>query len=166
MKPIHYAGIGSRETPPEVCAQMTYLASKFESWNFCLRSGGAIGADRAFEAGVMFSSKKRIYRADAAAGDIAAFELAEKFHPTWDKLSVDARRLHARNGYILLGPELNDPVNFICCWTPGGAVTGGTGQALRIAADRNIPVFNLADMDATEKLIDFAVGLRSRRAFS
>ena len=46
----------------------------------------------------------------------------------------------------MLGDDLDQPVSFVVCWTPGGEVTGGTGQALRIAADPqyNIPVFNLA----------------------
>ena len=54
-----------------------------------------------------------------------------------------ARKFHARNCYQVLGKDLQSPSNFVLCWTPGGAVTGGTGQALRIAIDRGIPVFNM-----------------------
>jgi hypothetical protein len=71
---------------------------------------------------------------------------AEFYHPAWDSCSDYAKRLHARNGAILLDMNLRTPVDAIVCWTPGGRVTGGTGQALRIAADPTyaIPVFNLA----------------------
>jgi hypothetical protein len=31
------------------------------------------------------------------------------------------------------------------CWTKGAAGGGGTGQAIRIARSRDIPVFDLAD---------------------
>jgi len=55
-----------------------------------------------------------------------------------------ARVFMARNSYQVLGPDLATPVDFVWCWTPHGAVIGGTGQALRIAAAYEIPVFNLA----------------------
>ena len=47
-----YAGIGSRSTPPEVQAVMRTLANNLEYTGFTLRSGGAKGADSAFEHGV------------------------------------------------------------------------------------------------------------------
>ena len=31
------------------------------------------------------------------------------------------------------------------CWTPNAAISGGTGQALRIARAHSIPVYNLAN---------------------
>ena len=47
-----YAGIGSRETPIEYLQLFTRVATYLEGNNFMLRSGGAKGADQAFEAGV------------------------------------------------------------------------------------------------------------------
>lgn len=49
----------------------------------------------------------------------------------------------ARNAHQLLGNSLKSPSLFILCWTDGGRVTGGTGQALRMAPDLGIPVINL-----------------------
>lgn len=46
---------------------------------------------------------------------------------------------------ILLGRDLNDPVDFVVCWTPGAQAVGGTGQALRIAEAYGIKVYNAAD---------------------
>jgi predicted Rossmann fold nucleotide-binding protein DprA/Smf involved in DNA uptake len=40
-----YAGIGSRETPPDILEWMTSLAANLETMNYVLRSGGAQGAD-------------------------------------------------------------------------------------------------------------------------
>ena len=58
----------------------------------------------------------------------------------------------ARNAMQVLGPNLDDPSAFIVCWTPDASdgsktspKTGGTGQALRIAHEYKIPVYNLAD---------------------
>ena len=50
--PKYYAGVGSRDTPPEVLARMTGIATKLYYLGYVLRSGGAPGADQAFEAGV------------------------------------------------------------------------------------------------------------------
>ena len=126
-----YAGIGSRETPPFILKQMTQIAVELEKIGFILYSGGAEGADLAFEKNV---TNKQVFRPRDVENDPAAFELAGRFHPAWKRLGNYAKLLHARNGYIVLGVDLESPVDFIVCWTPGGKVTGGTGQALRIAA--------------------------------
>ena len=46
-----YAGIGSRQTPPEMLEAMTELARELERSGWHLHSGGADGADTAFENG-------------------------------------------------------------------------------------------------------------------
>lgn len=151
----YYAGIGSRETPKDICDLMTKLATKLANTGWILRSGGAKGADQAFERGVSSRFEKEIFYANDATPE--ALELAEKYHPKWAACSDYTRRLHARNGLILLGRDLDFPVSFICCWTPDGKVTGGTGQSLRIAADPeyNIPVHNLAIPDHLERVKEF-----------
>ena len=47
----HYAGIGSRETPPQVLEQMRKIGTFLAERHYVLRSGGAKGADTAFELG-------------------------------------------------------------------------------------------------------------------
>lgn len=49
----------------------------------------------------------------------------------------------SRNSYQVLEKDLNTPVEFVLCWTKDGKASGGTGQAMRIAKDKNIPIFNL-----------------------
>ena len=48
-----------------------------------------------------------------------------------------------RNGYQVLGYDLKTPSKFLICWTKDGKETGGTAQAMRIAKDYKIPVYNL-----------------------
>jgi hypothetical protein len=74
----------------------------------------------------------------------AAYEIAKKYHPGWWSLPAAAKTLHARNAHIILGDGLDDPVKFVSCWTKSGRVTGGTGQAIRMAEALGIPVFNFA----------------------
>jgi len=137
---MFYAGIGARSTPPDVLAQMKRIASRMERVGWILRSGGAQGADSAFASG---TNCKHIYKACHASK--ASIELASKFHPAWHRCNDFVRKLHGRNMIILLGPALNQPVEHVYCWTPGGDVAGGTGQALRAAAEFGIPVYNLAN---------------------
>ncbi|NYZ25158.1 hypothetical protein HND93_36125, partial [Azospirillum sp. ROY-1-1-2] len=48
---MHYAGIGSRETPPAVLEVMAAVGERLAQLGWVLRSGGAVGADQAFERG-------------------------------------------------------------------------------------------------------------------
>lgn len=142
----YYAGIGSRETPPEVLKTMNEIGGEFAKQGWCLCSGNAIGADLAFERGARAENGlMQIWTANDVDWDKGqnALELAAKFHPAWDKCSGYAKKLHARNGFIILGADLSSPVEFVVCWTKDGKATGGTGQGLRIAEHYGIPVFNL-----------------------
>ena len=160
-----YAGIGSRKTPTDILAVMTELAMWLEGLRWLLRSGGAQGADIAFEAGALGIAtrrrpRKRIFKAkDCTRG---AIEHASLHHPAWDRCSHYAKALHGRNSMIMLGRNLDDPVDMVICWTPDGLTTGGTGQALRIAQSMNIPVFNFghgSHIEQTIHICQFVKGL-------
>ena len=150
----YYTGIGARQTPANILKQMTELASGLEQYGYKLRSGGANGADSAFEAGVSDPRNAHIFLPwhnfndnPSAYSTICpeAYDMAKHYHPAWDKCSPAARKFHARNCYQILGYHLDTPTDFVLCWTPDGKITGGTGQALRIADDRDIPIFNMAN---------------------
>ena len=146
-----YAGIGSRSTPQWCLDQMANWGLYLEGIGYILRSGGANGADSAFELNVP-PAHKEIYlpwmgfngsTSDLIAPSANAMEVAAEFHPNWAACSKVARLFHARNSHQILGEHLDDPVKFVICWTPGGEITGGTGQALRIAQAYDIPIINL-----------------------
>lgn len=59
---MFYTGVGSRETPRDVQAVMYKFAQKMALHGAVLRSGGADGADTAFELGCdKQQGKKEIY---------------------------------------------------------------------------------------------------------
>jgi hypothetical protein len=146
-----YAGIGSRETPKEVQKKMTEIASRLSLLGYVLYSGGADGADEAFELGAshrtIFLPWDGFNGKSADGNDYVVpptnLELAERFHPKPSGLSRGGLALMSRNSYQVLGPDLKSPVDFVLCWTKDGKASGGTGQAIRIAKAHNIPVFNL-----------------------
>lgn len=154
-----YCGIGSRETPAPILDLMATIGYQAAQQGFLLRSGGAPGADTAFEKGAdLADGLKEIYlpwngfqgrRADEKSTHVimsqAALDLAAQHHPKWSACSDGARKLHARNCFQVLGPQLDRPSDFIICWTQGGLGGGGTGQALRLAKALNIPIYDLGD---------------------
>lgn len=169
----HYAGIGSTKTPQHVCGFMADVAEELARQGWTVRTGAAEGADSAFEEGARRADQphftvptvelylpwhryngRSVARLNSPEDD--AFEHAARYHPAWEQLDPKVRCLHARNSHIILGPALRRPVKFVVCWTPNAAVTGGTGQGLRVAAAYGIPVFNLArdeHMDRLGKLL-------------
>lgn len=170
----YYAGIGSRETPPDIQRIMTNCARLMYERGWILRSGAALGADAAFETGV--NKKNRERGCSPAVGKEILLpwrrynqsqsslcpenypftqqelDLAAELHPAWDRCSAGARSLHTRNIRILLGVRGDAPVRFVICWTKNGKMTGGTGQALRLAQRLDIPIFNLGAAQTPEDL--------------
>lgn len=144
---VYYAGIGSRRTPVEFLDMFVQASAYMSRLRYVLRSGGADGADLAFERG---AGAKEVYLPwvgfnGSSSGLLPlpeAFRVAEKYHPRWNYLNQGSKKLMARNVHQVLGRDLNTPSSFIVCWTPCGSGSGGTGQALRIARDYGIPVFD------------------------
>lgn len=169
-----YTGVGSRETPFEVLKQIAHIAQSLSVYGFTLRSGGADGADKAFE---LDSIKKEIYlpwpnfnnnNSKLFVISEKARKIASEHHPVWSKLKPPIQNLHARNAYQVLGYDLNKPSDFTVCWTQDGCETrkqrtfktGGTGTAIAISDTYGVPVFNLKNSDAYGRLKEF---LRDRK---
>jgi hypothetical protein len=154
---MFYAGIGSRKTPNNVLSFFTTAARVLDRNGYILRSGGADGADTAFEKGTfnkeIFLPWKGFNSNNSQLYNISseAYNIAELYHPYWDNLKESFKKFHARNVHQILGKNLDKPVKFVLCWTPDGAETmeetsketGGTGQAIRIAWNYQIPIYNL-----------------------
>ncbi len=162
-----FAGIGSRkiiELHPELKPVMAAMAKCLVSLGFVLRSGGAIGCDQWFEAGVPNEEDKEIfYSKKCPPGkdpkfytvDQKALDLAEKIHPAWHKMEDWGRGLHARNTYQVLGRDHDQPVEFVLCWTLNGAAEGGTRTAIVLAKQNDIPVFNLGSVTDGDYVMAF-----------
>ncbi len=159
-KNIYYAGIGSRNTPAKWLSTFVKISSKLAEIGLILRSGAAPGADIHFEMGCDYSEgKKEIYlpwknfnnsKSDLIVSDPKAFEIAKKYHPYWLNLKQGAKKLQARNSHQIFGKDLNTPSSFVVCYTKEGKGEGGTGQAIRIANDNNIKIFDAGLFEGKE----------------
>lgn len=126
--PRFYTGVGSRETPETKMNLMTRLAKVLEGKGYILRSGGAIGADTAFENG---ATEKIIYKVKDSTPECE--EIAARIHPAWHMCSDYAKKLHGRNVKQVLGDDLKTPSDFLLCWTKEGKDVGGTRTAIVLA---------------------------------
>jgi hypothetical protein len=159
----YYTGIGSRSCPALVGSVMTDIAKFLYTEQYILRSGGAPGADTYFENGVTDDNYKEIYL--ARKGDFGnksklfgvseeALNMAKKIHPAWNSRGMTAnngkgRELHARNCYQVLGLNLDNPSNFLLCWTEDGNDIGGSRTAIILAKMKKIPILNFGKYNFT-----------------
>lgn len=160
------AGVGSRSTPLDVLKDMRFIGEKIRDAGGWIRSGGAMGADRAFEEGAR--SRCIVYLPWPQNGEAARFHRMTEakcflfddadqeakdrarrsvylYHPAPEALKFAGRRLHSRNYFQVMGTN-EQRVDAVVCWTRiiGDKPQGGTAQAIRIARAHDIPVYNMA----------------------
>ena len=171
-----YTGIGSRSTPQPILELMRLIACCMGERGHTLRSGGARGADTAFEEGCDLADGSKEIFVPVSSGSsygishrlkdrrgqftnvllegvvesarICAVALLGKAH--WENLTPYGRLAHARNVMQVLGIHLDTPSKAVICWTPGGSEYGGTRTALRMANEHGIPIYNLYYPDIAE----------------
>lgn len=168
---FYYTGIGSRETPDHIKQIMIELARTLARRGMVLRSGGAPGADDAFEQGAPNDRQRiyipwngfqdRVHGSDGALDPSKAFsrelyakatDIASRHHPGWHNMKPAVKKLMTRNVFQLLGDDLETPSRFVWCWAPQPKfdkqdklidVSGGTGLAVRLAATYGVPAYNM-----------------------
>lgn len=161
ISPGFYAGIGQRKVPKSVQSHMTSLAKRLNKMNFTLRSGDAEGSDQAFQSGAgrnasIFKASSENTLSESAVGNVtffdkmsdaeqkAAYDSIARLHPSGGSISDNhSRNLLARDYFQVIGTGGLVDSAFIACYADQNE--GGTWQAIRIARERGIPVFNAAE---------------------
>lgn len=163
----YWTGIGARKTPLQLRQTISALAHKLESLGWTLRSGGATGFDTFSEEGI---SNKEIFLPWAGFNNLfgpeyinwsespkikESEEVLKTLHPNYNNLTSGAKKLHLRNIPQCCGRNLDQPSKFLVCWTPSGAIVGGSATAINLALKLNIPVFNLALLNDLSRIKKF-----------
>lgn len=176
-KTMTFAGVGSRNTPPDMLKEMARVANKLEGLGYTLNTGltfgkQAEGADKAFADGFTDKSKVNLFTPEIHGKRPREQAVAKEIHETPEKLTEGSLKLQARNTSQVFGDKLDTPVDFVLAWTPlnnNGEVvthadqryyggkdsnnnTGGTGQAIALASLKGMPVINMADPKWEEQL--------------
>ena len=168
--------IGTRDPSPEQVALASWAAIMMSGpeHRWWIVTGGAYGIDQvamdgAFEGRLRVKLPWASYNRDIipAHAHIAVlgteqdypadYASVDQYHPAPNRLSQGARRLHARNYGIVVGRTA-------VLALPGRDGAGGTGQGIRIAKDREIPLFQYnkgQKLPSVEELLEQLVALVS-----
>mgnify|MGYP003452263010 FL=1 len=160
--------IGSRKTPQLELDFIEEMAEKVALNSWILRSGAAIGADKAGEDGfIKGKGQMEIYLPHKGFQNSSSQLIAPKFsnwqnavslmlylhpNPNAVKNKPTTRDLLARDVYQILGKDLNKPSDLVICYTPEGKLVGGTALALRVCqwykeeTNNEIPVINIGSL--------------------
>jgi hypothetical protein len=159
---------------------MERIAREYARRDYTLRSGGADGADHAFEVGSdrgcgtkeiylpwkgFNGNDSQLYLDAMDKQDPGIVKRAEEATRKllgdghWSRLSQGAKKLHTRNLFQIKGAWGDNYTDRVVCWTPNGDLVGGTATAIKLATELNIPVFNLGN-PGTQKLFETMLGDR------
>ena len=158
----YFTGVGSRGIDSDTYYAITQASAALLHMGLGLRSGAAQGADTAFEE-PFIGRDTQIFLPWARYNGHAsehynipprAFEIAESVYiHDWQRIKPSIQKLMARNVQQVLGPTLTkgEESLFVLCWTKDGCdcheyrqpQTGGTGQAISVASQFDIPVINM-----------------------
>lgn len=92
-----------------------------------------------------------------------AASLVKQFMPTFEGLKPAVQKIIGCNAHVVMGQDLRSPVRFLIVWSEDGledaknrtAKSGYMGTPVSIASSLRIPVFNLKNPDAVERLWKF-----------
>lgn len=176
MKQLKYAGIGSRKATSTKMVEpmMRECVEHLNAYGAICRSGGAEGPDEWCETSstdverYLPFAKFRIdeIKQTPYIRTIKTWELPKAIQEKAMQMAIEvaphlkfarygARIMHGRNPFQIFGEHLNDPVDFVLCWTKHGKIEGGTATAINIALKNNIPVFNLGSGDGLIRFKQF-----------
>lgn len=178
-KTMRYAGIGSRETSPELLKEMTKAAAYLDSLGYTLQTGFTYksketgldeeGADKAFSDGsknkILFGPSgiretkdgKTVSRVYDKSVTEKTYQVVDELHPAPERLTPGAKKLMSRNTNQIFGENLDSTVDFVLFYAkenPSNPMRpqGGTGQAVEMARRKGIPTINMADADWKKQL--------------
>ena len=148
-----YAGVGSRSTPSATLDAMADIAQTLGDAGVALSTGGAQGADRAFETGALRTDAPITVhtpwpgyngyqpgrdpntdidvvhaQSNETIGGRRYADIAREQHPHWRRCGRGVRALFVRNVSILAGALDDDggtlPVRAVIAYTPNGLPVG------------------------------------------
>lgn len=169
-----YTGIGSRELPKHVLIFMRDVGIRMAKRGYVLRSGGAKGADTAFEIGAIrgkggieifipwngfndrFEKDGTYFVPTREMFETAKAALINQNIIKWfEDMKQGVQKLHARNYYQIHGFDMEEN-SMVCLYAcpedDKGKPTGGTRTAVMLAQNAGIPTYNLIHEDVRKEV--------------
>lgn len=152
-----YCATGNMEIGMKVKNILVEIGRVLALNGYTLRSGGAPGAESAFEEGCdSVGGKKEIYlpfegynnKTTGVVTDMTneeeAIKIAQRYYLLWFKLSNKVKQMLTRYSWAVLGRNLDDPVDFVIAYIREDGKT--TEQVVRVANGSNITVYNIGSI--------------------
>lgn len=161
---------GNKGAPPEIIAKIKELVTFISEHGFTVRTGCdgevELAADdaatakrerilpwREFEG----KESKLTWNSERAA------VIAKRYHPTYDNMKKGVQHILGKNARLALGDKMNSPARFLLVWTEDGvesvrektARTGLAGHIIAIASAAGIPIYNLGNPTAEQRLREY-----------
>ena len=167
---LPYAVSGNKEAPPEILAKIKELVAYLDSKGFTTRTGCADPIELAADDAATGKRERILPWKDFAEKESKltwnserAHVIAKMFHPTYDNMKKGVQHILGKNARLVLGDKMNSPARFLLIWTEDGAEhvrqktgkTGLAGHIIAIASAAGVPIYNLGNPSAEQRLREY-----------
>lgn len=159
----------SKDAPESLLPLIKQIAELLNDRKYTIRIGGNKDFDEYFEKEAL---KKEIHlpwrgfnekESKLTFNSDQAMHLAKLHSPVFDTLPNAVKAIITRNVRVMLGKDLKSPALFTIIWSPDGCEhnknrsikTGNVGILVSLSSLLRIPVFNLANPNAMERLTSY-----------
>lgn len=177
---LSVAFMGDKNTPEIILSLIPSLVRDFEQLKFKVRGG----ADGPVELAATEAARKDTLECIMAWKSFneslgtqpyaktwnteAAKHVAKKFHKAYDMLPDGTKSILAKNARMVMGDKMRSPATALIIWTPDGVESGlqvtresgYAAHAISIASAARVPVFNLKNNDAEQRIRAFLDQIR------
>ena len=169
-----YIGVGS-SAPDNIIDRVQRVSTGLAKHHYKLRSDGESGISSIFEKN---SHDSEIYlpyknynnhQSPLHKSSKEAEYIANKYHPAFDALNTEQRKIITRYSHLVLGKDLREPALFALVYSEDGAEsakevtsrTGVVGHVIILCQSLSIPIHNLVRDNVLiriEKLLGIELG--------
>lgn len=162
------------EFPEDIATLLDRIAEKLYAKGFTFRYSGDTRSKSATSVYQITKERCEIYlpwkkynqsvEATVAYPKDKAYQIAANYHGKINDMSGTVKGFIAREAHMVLGEKLDTPLSILICYSEDGAeVSKGmdfkknskTAFFIKMCEDLDIPVFNLRNGDAKDRLIDY-----------
>lgn len=160
-----YIGVGS-SAPDDIIDRAQRVSIELAKWHYKLRSDGESGISSIFENN---SQEPEIYlpyknynnhQSLLNKSSKEAEYIANKYHPAFDVLNSEQRKIITRYSHLVLGKDLREPALFALIYSEDGAEcvkevtskTGVIGHVITLCQSLSIPIHNLVRDNALTRI--------------
>lgn len=165
---------GNKEAPPEVINKIKELVGFLSQNGFTIREGCEGPVELAADEAATQKRERILAWRDFAEKESKltwnserANYVAKLFHPTYDAMKKGIQHILGKNARLILGDKMNSPARLLLTWSEDGiehsrgrtSRTGLVGHTIAIATAAGVPIYNLGNSTAEQRLREYVGSL-------